>query len=108
MVAEFLYCAGADRVEVSVELVAGDETPRRAGFGLNGCWAERLVRVSDYALSFASGSRWVELPDPLRALVRTFTSELRRGKPAATRAREIVQRGEMLQALADALEGERR
>jgi hypothetical protein len=104
---EFRYCAGGSRVEVRVELCASDQSPRRAGFGINGCWAERLVRDSDYAMCLASGSRWVDLPDPLRALVRGFVAELRQGTPTPARALEIAQRAELLEALSQAFDARR-
>ena len=105
---EFVYRAGAARVEARIDLVAGDEIPRRAGFGVNGCLAERLVKASDYSLCLAAGSRWVDLPDPLRGVIRAFVSELRGGEEVATRAREIARRAAMLEALAHAAQGANR
>jgi predicted dehydrogenase len=107
LVVEFVYRAGAARVEARVELAASDETPRRAGFGVNGCFAERLVRTSDYSLCLAAGSRWVDLPDPMRGVVREFVTELRGGEAVTTRAREMARRAEMLETLASAARGAR-
>jgi predicted dehydrogenase len=107
LVLEFAYRAGGARVEARVELEASDATPRRAGFGVNGRLAERVVRAADYSLSLAAGSRSVDLPDPLREVIRSFVSELRGGPGVATRGRDIAVRAAMLQALADAARGVR-
>jgi hypothetical protein len=105
---EFVYRAGSARVEARVDLAAGDETPRRAGFAINGRSVERLVRASDYSLSFAAGARRADLPDPLRGVIRAFLTDLREGIGVSQRIREIAVRAALLQALADAAPGARR
>ena len=93
-------------VAVHVHLVPGDAHPRVAAYGMNGRWVQRLIRMRDYAIFFTDGLRVVDVPDPLRELVRDFVREITRvpdGNDFRSR-RDIVQRMEMLHFLRTALE----
>ncbi len=88
-----------------VRLVRSESTPREAGYGVNGLWAERLVRKSDYSMLFAAGDRSVELPDPLRLLLAGFVGGLADDVPQTASPWQIVQRMQMLESIAKAYRG---
>jgi hypothetical protein len=94
-------------VEAKVRLIQSKTQPREAGFGVNGCWARRLIRMEDYSILFANGPRIVDVPDPLGRLVYAFVQDL--SSPSephgGSRARQIVQRMELLDTLTTAYEG---
>ena len=65
-----------------VRLRSSDRLPREAAYAVNGHWAEREIRPSDYAFRFRDGAREVDVPDPLRELLRDFLAALAtRGGP---------------------------
>ena len=79
----FAFVTAARSVACEIRLRAGDRLPREAAYALNGRWAERRIRPSDYALTFTHGEREVSVPDPLRALLAEFLAALpTRGEPA--------------------------
>jgi hypothetical protein len=104
---DFRYAADARFVEAKVRLIQSKTQPREAGFGVNGCWARRLIRMEDYSILFANGPRIVDVPDPLGRLVYAFVQDL--SSPSephgGSRARQIVQRMELLDTLTTAYEG---
>ena len=64
-------------VVVNVRLETHPSQPRPAGYGVNGLWATRRVRLPEYALSLRAegqGPREVDLVDPLAALVAEFVA----------------------------------
>jgi predicted dehydrogenase len=78
----FAYRTATDTVACEVRLRASDRLPREAAYAVNGHWAEREIRVSDYAFRFRDGDRAVDVPDPLRALLAAFLAALAtRGGP---------------------------
>lgn len=103
----FRYRAGGALVQAQVALEQSRSLPREAGYGVNGCWAQRRVRASDYAIRLLDGAREVDVPDPLGALVGGFVAELRAvaagGRPEPADA--IVQRMALLEELVRAYEG---
>lgn len=101
----FDWCTAGGRAACEVRLVRSESVPREAGYGVNGRWAERLVRKSDYSMLFADGDRTVDLPDPLRVLLSGFVGGLER---PASRASEksgpaaLIQRMRMLDSMIEA------
>jgi len=80
----FRYLAGGHPVDVMVELSTSPEQPREASFAINGHWAHRLIRTTDYAFFFASGARLVDVPDPLGLHLAEFVEALRSERPHAS------------------------
>jgi hypothetical protein len=97
----FRYMADEHAVDVLVELSLGPNQPREASLAVNGHWAHRLIRTSDYALFFASGARVVDLPDPLAVHLARFVARLRAEPPrvSATENLRIRQRMSALDLL---------
>lgn len=58
-----------------------ERQPRPAGYGLDGCWAERQVTLPDYRMELAEGGRSVPLPDPLDLHVAGFVARATAGEP---------------------------
>jgi predicted dehydrogenase len=78
----FAFRMAAESVAVDVRLRTAERPPREAGYAVNGHWAEREIRPSDYAFRFRDGGREVPVPDPLRELLRDFLAALAtRGGP---------------------------
>lgn len=80
----FAYRTPTFSVASELRLRTRERPPREAAYAVNGHWAEREIRVSDYAFRFWDGSRSVDVSDPLRELLRDFLAKLEtRGAPAA-------------------------
>jgi predicted dehydrogenase len=80
----FAYRTPTYEVTSEVWLRTREHPPREASFAVNGHWAEREIRPSDYAFHFRDGVREVAVPDPLRELLRDFLAALpTRGEPGA-------------------------
>lgn len=78
----FAYRTPTFSVASEVRLRSSDRLPREAAYAVNGHWAEREIRPSDYAFLFRDGAREVDVPDPLRELLRDFLAALAtRGGP---------------------------
>jgi len=78
----FAYRTATFSVASEVRLRSADRLPREAAYAVNGHWAEREIRPSDYAFRFRDASREVDVPDPLRELLRDFLLGLEtRGGP---------------------------
>lgn len=73
----FTWPARLGPVDVRVDLGHGPQQPREAGWGVDGDYAARLIRTSDYAQFFAAGAKVVDLPDPLAVHVAAFVGQLR-------------------------------
>lgn len=100
----FGYRAQGHGVRCEVRLVRSESVPREAGLGVNGRWADRLVRKSDYSMLFSAEDRSVELPDPLGILLASFVGGLGSGASADVPGTwQIVQRMQMLEDLVEAL-----
>ena len=66
----FSYCFAASSVPCEITLRSSARLPREAAYAVNGRWAERRIRASDYMFRLADGEREVPAPDPLRELLR--------------------------------------
>lgn len=94
----FTWRSPGSQVEVEIALVTQERPPREAAYAVNGRWAERRIRLEDYALRFANGPREVPVPDPLRALLADFVKE-----PSRPPAGESGERMALLERILDAL-----
>ncbi len=97
----FVWQALGGAVAVEIEFVTREQPPREAGYGVNGRWAERRIRASDYAFTFHDAGREVPVPDPLRTLLRDFVAE-----PSRLPGGEIGARMAHLETILDALAAE--
>jgi hypothetical protein len=80
----FAYRTPTYEVATELSLRTRERPPREASYAVNGHWAEREIRPSDYAFRLRDGAREVPVPDPLRELLRAFLNELpTRGEAAA-------------------------
>jgi hypothetical protein len=97
----FAYRTSVATVPCEVRLRSSERLPREAGYAVNGHWAEREVRLSDYAFRFRDGSREVDVPDPLRELLRDFLAAL--ATPGAPPDPAIPRRMALLEQILEAL-----
>lgn len=69
-------------LEVEVDLIQTAESPRPAGFAINGQAIRRSIQLPEYQIIFsdASGNQ-VAVKDPLKKLVRQFLADLESGQP---------------------------
>jgi len=106
----FSWPAETGPVEATVRFALGPEQPREAGWGLDGRYAQRLIRAHDYAQFLASGARLVDLPDPLGLLVGRFVDALRgdHREDRADAAARMIQRMDALSAMRDAWQADSR
>ncbi len=66
-----------DRYRLMAKFRMQAEPPRPAGYGLDGVWAQRKIRLPEYTMTFvdpASGTT-VPVPDPLDLLLTDFVQE---------------------------------
>ncbi len=107
LVLEFLYRTPRADVEVRIELIRGETLPRRAGLTINGRTAERRIRLEDYSLFLAAGTRELPLEDPLLCRLRRFLADLDlAGHGPLPKPFPIPQRARMLQCLLEAFQGQ--
>jgi len=100
LVLEFLYRTPRADVEVRIELIRGETLPRRAGVTINGRTAERRIRLQDYSLFLAAGTRELPLEDPLLCRLRRFLVDLDQARHGhLPPAFPIPQRARMLERL---------
>ena len=81
---QFTWASAAGRTRVRLELRQCPEQPRPAGYAINGAWADRVVELPSYAMSFAARQRPVRavpLDDPLDAHVADFVAGVAAGRP---------------------------
>jgi predicted dehydrogenase len=97
----FAYRTALATVPCEVRLRSAERLPREAGYAVNGHWAEREIRLSDYAFRFRDGSREVDVPDPLRELLRAFLEALM--TPGAPADPAIPRRMALLEQILEAL-----
>lgn len=91
----FRYLADGRPIDVMVELSASPEQPREASLAIDGHWAHRLIRLSDYGQFFASGARVVDVPDPLGLHLAGFVEALRAERPRVSALENIKIRQRM-------------
>ena len=77
---EYRHAAGC--LEVTVELMQTPESPRPAGYAINGHKVRRTIQLPEYQLMFTGDSgEQVAVEDPLKKLVRRTLADLECGKP---------------------------
>jgi predicted dehydrogenase len=99
----FVYRTPTGSVASEVRLRSSDRPPREASYAVNGHWAEREIRLSDYAFRFRDGSREVGVPDPLRALLRDFLVALETRGASAQPDPAIPARMALMEQILEAL-----
>ena len=72
----FSYRFAATSVACEITLRSSGRGPREAAYAVNGRWAERRIRPTDYTFAFTDGEREVPAPDPLRELLREALASL--------------------------------
>lgn len=81
----FVYRHAKAQTRVHLRLQRRSKQPRPAAYAINGRWARRCVRLSDYSLSLSNDEQTVQMPDPLLQSVDYFLSTLpkkdKRGAP---------------------------
>jgi predicted dehydrogenase len=99
----FAYRAPTYEVACELQLRTRERPPREAAYAVNGHWAEREIRPSDYAFRFRDGAREVAVPDPLRALLHDFLAALptrgEAGAPDPSLAPRMAHLARILEAL---------
>jgi predicted dehydrogenase len=96
----FAYRTPTFSVASELRLRSADRLPREAAYAVNGHWAEREIRPSDYAFRFRDGAREVDVPDPLRELLRDFLAALAtRGGPDPAISARMALLEQILEAL---------
>lgn len=78
----FEYKHAAGSLEVAVDLVQTPESPRPAGYTINGHGVRRSIQLPEYQMRFTGESgKQVTLEDPLEKRVRNYLSDLENGRP---------------------------
>ena len=78
----FDYRHATGCLEVSVDLVQSPESPRPAGYAINGHDVRRSIQLHEYQMMFTDKSgKQVAVEDPLKKLVRHTLADLENGKP---------------------------
>jgi len=78
----FDYRHATGCLEVSVDLVQSPESPRPAGYAINGHDVRRSIQLPEYQMMFTDESgKQVTVEDPLKKLVRHTLADLENGKP---------------------------
>lgn len=77
---EYRHAAGC--LEVAVDLVQTPESPRPAGYAINGHAVRRTIQLPEYQMMFTGESgKPVAVEDPLEKRVRNYLADLENGKP---------------------------
>jgi len=77
---EYRHAAGC--LEVTVDLVQTPESPRPAGYAINGHAVRRTIQLPEYQMMFSDASgKQALLEDPLKKRVRNFLADLESGQP---------------------------
>ena len=78
----FDYRHATGSLEVTVDLIQTPESPRPAGYALNGHAVRRSIQLPEYQMLFTGESgKPVAVADPLKKRVRNFLADLENGKP---------------------------
>lgn len=81
---EYRHATGC--LEVVVDLIQTPESPRPAGYAINGHAVRRSIQLPEYQMMFSGESgEPVEVADPLEKKVRHFLTDLENGKPTDKR-----------------------
>lgn len=81
---EYRHATGC--LEVVVDLIQTPESPRPAGYAINGHAVRRSIQLPEYQMMFSGESgEPIEVADPLEKRVRHFLTDLENGKPTDKR-----------------------
>ena len=81
---EYRHATGC--LEAAVDLIQTLESPRPAGYALNGRAVRRSIRLPEYQMVFtAESGKQVAVEDPLEKRVRRYLADLENGKPTDQR-----------------------
>ncbi len=81
---EYRHATGC--LEVVVDLIQTPESPRPAGYAINGHAVRRSIQLPEYQMMFSGESgEPIEVADPLEKKVRHFLTDLESGKPTDKR-----------------------
>ena len=82
LMVSFEYWHASGRVDVDVELIRTPQSPRPAGYAINGYSVQRSIQLPEYQMKFAGDSgNEVVLEDPLKKRVRNYLADLENGQP---------------------------
>jgi predicted dehydrogenase len=82
----FEYRHGRGCLEVAVDLIQTPESPRPAGYAINGYAVRRSIQLPEYQMMFSGESgEQVAVEDPLEKRVRHYLADLENGKPTDKR-----------------------
>ncbi|RME03138.1 MAG: hypothetical protein D6805_07590 [Planctomycetota bacterium] len=76
VVISFSYRHSSGEVAVSCAFVRSPQPPRPAGYGINGRWAMRKIRLPQYQFYFESDGKVLDFPDPLDLHIQEFLTNL--------------------------------
>ena len=78
----FEYRHGAGCLEVAVDLIRTPQSPRPAGYAINGHAVKRSIQLPEYKMMFEDETgNQITLEDPLKKRIRNFLADLESGKP---------------------------
>jgi len=78
----FDYRHATGSLEVTVDLIQTPESPRPAGYALNGHAVRRSIQLPEYQMLFTGESgKPVAVADPLKKRVRNYLADLESGQP---------------------------
>jgi hypothetical protein len=78
----FDYRHATGRLEVTVDLVQTPESPRPAGYAINGHAVRRSIQLPEYQMMFTGESgKQAAVEDPLKKRVRNYLADLESGQP---------------------------
>jgi hypothetical protein len=98
----FEYRHGRGCLEVAVDLIQTPESPRPAGYAINGYAVRRSIQLPEYQMMFSGESgEQVAVEDPLEKRVRHYLADLESGKP--TDKRQLIASMIDLKAIAENL-----
>ena len=99
----FSYRFAASSVPCEITLCSSARLPREAAYAVNGRWAERRIRASDYTFRLGDGEREVPAPAPLRELLRDTLAALSTRGASAPPDPAIPVRMALLEQIVEAL-----
>jgi predicted dehydrogenase len=77
---DYRYATGC--LEVAVDLIQTPESPRPAGYAINGHAVRRSIQLPEYQMMFTGESgKEVAVADPLKKRVRNYLADLESGQP---------------------------
>jgi hypothetical protein len=104
MTISFQYTHNVGRTNVSIDLCQMPQSPRPAGYSIDGRWVRRAVEMPDYRLSLVAGEhgqiaraeesrarpvRRMTITDPLRLLLADFLKRVERAEQAGAAAVQV-------------------